>query len=90
MAPAPAMALIRLLHNHDLGILGAAWRGWRLKGEELTSPQGDRFSPGLVLAGRYYREIARDAERRQRLSGACETGPTSCEAASAFSPVSVT
>lgn len=67
-APAPALALIRALHDFDLGALGAAWTGWSIRAGDLVSPAGERFSPALVLAGKYYREMARDQDRTARLS----------------------
>lgn len=66
-APAPALALIKLKWECDLGAVAAAWAGWTVRHGELVSPAGDRFTPGLVLAGRYYREQSRaqDAARRR-------------------------
>jgi hypothetical protein len=62
-APAGALALIRALWEYELGPVSAPWAGWCLRQGDLVSPQGDRFSPGLVLAGQYHRERARALER---------------------------
>ncbi len=62
-APAPALALIRALHEHDLGAVDGAWAGWTLRRGELVSPAGDRLTPGMVLAGKYYREMERERAR---------------------------
>lgn len=76
-APEGALTLIRALYNHDIGAIAPAWAGWSVIKGDLVSPQGDRFSPGMVLAGKYYREMARDGDRRARLkaTSACETDP---------------
>lgn len=89
--PKGALALLKVLHNHDLGETSEAWAGWAIRGGDLVSPQGDRFSPGLVLAGKYYREMSRDRDRRRRLalSDACESDPLPSAVGCAFSSVSV-
>lgn len=62
-APAGALALIRALWNYELGPVSAPWDGWCLRQGDLVSPQGDRFSPEMLLAARYYREMIRELER---------------------------
>lgn len=61
-APAPALALIRALYNHDLGAISPVWVGWSIVKGNLVSPQGDKFAPGVVLAGKYHRQRAADME----------------------------
>src|SRR6266404_800970 len=61
--PAPALALIGALHSHDLGAIAPAWQGWTLRDGDLVSPEGDRFTPGMVRAGQYHRQRAADLER---------------------------
>lgn len=62
-APAPALALIGALHQHDLGAIAPAWAGWVLRDGDLVSPEGDRFTPGMVRAGKYHRQRAAELER---------------------------
>jgi hypothetical protein len=62
-APARALALIRLLHEHDLGATSEAWAGWVMREGDLVSPEGDRFTPGMVRAGKYHRQRARELDR---------------------------
>ena len=62
-APAGALALIRSLWEHELGGISATWTGWILRDGELVSPQGDRFTPGMVLAGKYHRDRSQALER---------------------------
>lgn len=65
-APAPALALLRVLHDYDLGAIAPAWTGWCVRGGDLVSPEGDRFTPGMVRAGQYHRQRASDLERELR------------------------
>ncbi len=58
--PAAAVVAIRALYECDLGALDRAWAGWILRRGELVSPAGDRLTPGMVLAGKYYRELERE------------------------------
>lgn len=71
-APAPALALIRALHDFDLGALGPAWAGWCVRGGDLVSPAGERFTPGMVLAGKYHKQradlLARELATPKQLS----------------------
>jgi hypothetical protein len=62
-APAGALALIRSLWEHDLGGISEVWAGWIVRQGELVSPQGDCFTPGMVLAGQYHRERSKALER---------------------------
>ncbi len=62
-APDAALRLINLLWSLDLGAVAEPWQGWTLRRGELVSPQGDRLTPGAVLAGRYHRERCRELER---------------------------
>lgn len=39
-----------LVLEADLGAFGRPWRGWRIDGEELVSPEGWRISCGDVLS----------------------------------------
>lgn len=69
-APAGALALIRVLHEQDLGAVDATWTGWRLRRGELVSPGGDRLTPGAVLAGRYHAQRCAELERELRTAAA--------------------
>lgn len=40
----------KLVLEADLGAFGKDWRGWRISGEELVSPEGWRIRRGEVLA----------------------------------------
>lgn len=60
----------------ELAQLDAAWRGWRLAGGELVSPEGWRFTPGAVRAGELYRRrIAELGERDRADRAALEVDP---------------
>jgi hypothetical protein len=61
--PPAAVIAIRALYEHDLGAISGPWAGWSVRGGELVSPQGDRFTPGLVLAGKYHRQRCAELER---------------------------
>jgi hypothetical protein len=65
--PRPWLAkLLRIVLAGELDDISAAWRGWRIAGDELVSPEGWRFTPGEVRAGRLLEaRLARlEAERR--------------------------
>lgn len=64
-APAAACALIAAMHDYDLGAVAAAWAGWCVRGGDLVSPEGERFTPGLVRSAKYHRELAREIERER-------------------------
>lgn len=40
----------QLVLERDLGVFGRPWRGWRVDGKELVSPEGWRISVSDVLA----------------------------------------
>ena len=40
----------KLLKDGDLGNLHKAWRGWRLVGDKIYSPDGWDFRPGEIAA----------------------------------------
>lgn len=62
---------LALLQLGELGSLSPIWSGWRIRGELLYSPEGDRFTPGDVRASRVDREQVR--ELRRQLTAATET-----------------
>ena len=62
-APETAMRLVRLLCDADLGTVSQRWCGWYLRHDELVSAQGDRFTPGIILASKYHRQRAAELER---------------------------
>lgn len=39
----------QMIIKADLGAFGDAWRGWRIEGNDLVSPEGWRASVGQVL-----------------------------------------
>ena len=89
-APRAALSLLKTLFERYLGDTSEPWAGWRLSHGELVSPQGDRFTPGMVLAGKYYREMVHDARVVARqATDACGSGPSKCEAVDVSSLVSV-
>jgi transcriptional regulator with XRE-family HTH domain len=59
----------------DLGCFGAYWRGWKIEGEELVSPEGWRISRGQVLnvplmrqqLAAYQKELRAKVESENRL-----------------------
>lgn len=61
--PAGALALLRVLWEHELGAVSAPWTGWILRHGDLVSPAGDCFTPGMVLAGKYHRDRSAALER---------------------------
>jgi hypothetical protein len=61
--PPAAVVAIRALFEHDLGAISAQWTGWSVRGEELISPEGDRFTPGMVRAGGYARQRCAELDR---------------------------
>jgi len=48
--PAALALAVALLHDGDLGVFSAAWRGWKLVRDELVSPEHWCFRPGEVAA----------------------------------------
>lgn len=48
--------------------LAGPWQGWRLRGRELVSPDGDRITPERLkgIAWRMQAEARRDKARTQR------------------------
>ena len=48
--PAGLAVAVALLHDGDLGVFSAAWRGWKLVRGELVSPENWCFRPGEVAA----------------------------------------
>jgi hypothetical protein len=61
--PPAAVVAIRALFEHDLGAISKAWTGWSVRGEELISPEGNRFTPGMVRASSYHRQRCQEMDR---------------------------
>lgn len=49
--------------------LGNAWQGWRLRGDQLISPDGDRVTP-LRLSGLLFVESLQKRRRKKSPAGA--------------------
>jgi hypothetical protein len=61
--PPTAVIAIRALFEHDLGAISGDWTGWSVRGDELISPEGDRFTPGMVRASAYHRQRCQEMDR---------------------------
>lgn len=40
----------QMIIEADLGCFGKEWRGWRIQGTDLVSPEGWKVSPGEIMA----------------------------------------
>lgn len=49
-APRVVVAFLRLVEEGPLGMIHAAWNGWRLHRGALISPEGIAFAPAELLA----------------------------------------
>lgn len=56
--------LIELADGADLGALSVAWRGWRLCGDELVNPEGQRFLVDQVRALELKSQLIGELEHR--------------------------
>lgn len=67
-AESPAEHYDRVVHNKTA--LHGPWRGWRMAGRHLVSPEGDRFSPERLkgLAFRLEAEQRLEAARARNAS----------------------
>ena len=59
--PYAAYRLMRLQRNYEMP--GKAWKGWRLQGDTLWSPEGHSFRAGLMGYWSLTLNIARDSKR---------------------------
>lgn len=64
--PIGAQRLLAAVHDHDLGSISPPWAGWCIRDGDLVAPNGERFTPGLVMAGKYHKQRAADLERELR------------------------
>lgn len=64
--PARYSHLVSLADGADLGALSPAWRGWRLAGDDLVNPEGERFRVDQVRALRLKEQLAAELEARLR------------------------
>ncbi len=58
--------LVRLAGGCDLGVLSPAWVGWRLVGDDLVNPEGERFHVDQVRALKLKEQLAAELEARLR------------------------
>ena len=65
--PYAATQLVELLSTGNMGIVDPDWTGWALKQGLLIAPNGDRFSPGEVMAMTYWRALAHSYQVEQKL-----------------------
>ena len=49
-APRLVVRYLQLLNDGSLGLIAPRWEGWRLRGSELYSPEGQAFRPGEIRA----------------------------------------
>lgn len=62
--PAAHHTLIQLRTTGDLGSLSADWRGWRLAGHRLWTPEDAELRPGDIRAIPYQLDLLRELQRQ--------------------------
>jgi hypothetical protein len=62
--PPRYLPLLTLADGADLGALASPWRGWKLLGDRLVSPEGVKFSPGEVRAIPYRQALVATLTRQ--------------------------
>lgn len=65
--PHAAMQWITLKATADLGSLDAGWAGWTLSDGTLVAPDQSWFTPAEVMAGPFWRRLARELQRKERM-----------------------
>lgn len=67
-APRVVMLALSLVRFGDLGAASPDWTGWSVRADELVSPEGSTFTPGMVRSGPLFERAA--AELRAQAAGA--------------------
>lgn len=65
-APGWVSALVELCIAGELDRISRTWRGWRIRGELLISPEGWEFTPGAIRAIPLKDALIRSYQQKQR------------------------
>ena len=59
-------ALIELCVGGELDRISRTWRGWKIRGEHLVSPEGWEFTPGAIRAIPFMKAQIKTYQEKQR------------------------
>ena len=64
--PLSALKICALYQTGELGTIDLKWNGWRLRDGLLVSPDGQYFTPGNVMSGPFWQQLAKSYQADQR------------------------